>query len=143
VKDVQPVCDESLEDMNISPVVGLAALLANHRVQTRAAPSAHAILELEAQFGPVFEKWSQQFDSWRAQALSKVAILSEAERRALIDWPLEAAITALLAFTDVTDLKIGPNGTAGSAGDARAQRYCEVLFALREDLAKKKVRALA
>ena len=143
VKDVQPVCDESLEEMNITPVVGLAAMLANHRVQTRAAPSAHARLELENHYERVLRKWSERFDSWRAQALSQVARLPEAERQNLIDRPIEAAITALFAFTDVTDPKMNSNGTAGSACDARAQDYCDDLFALREDLATKTVRAAA
>ena len=135
LKLVEPVCEASLEDMGVSPVVGYAAMLANHCVQGLAAPSAHARLDLEVTNSPLLEKSLARFEAWRAGVLSHYHCTPEHLKQNLIHEPLDAAIQALVDFTGAK-APTGPHsGEPGTALDPRAQEFCDALFALKEVLA--------
>jgi hypothetical protein len=129
---VEPVCDASLEDMGVTPVVGYAAILANLCVQGAAAPSAHERLDLEAPNAPLLEKWRARYEVWRDGALSGYASTPEHLRQDLIHEPLEAAIQALLDFTGAKVTMGLHSGESSTALDPRAQEFCDALLALKK-----------
>jgi hypothetical protein len=138
-KGLQPVCEKSLDDFGICPAVGFAAVLASRRAQMKAAPSAHARLEVEALNEPLIEKWSESFERWRA------ALFSEATQanRAPAAWQIDAAIRAILDLGGAMDPKVAQADILVPALDRRAQELCKALFALRDHLERMNSPALA
>jgi hypothetical protein len=131
-----PVGDEALECVGISPVLGFAAMLSRHGVQMRAAPSAHARLQLEMQNAPLLDKWGDRFEIWRSVVLSEGFVETDLNGTAPVEQQIEAAIIALLNFTDVTHPSSLPSGNGAPALDRRAQEFCNALFQVKEGLSK-------
>jgi hypothetical protein len=142
-KGLQPVCDKSLDDFAVSPAVAFAAILASHRAQMKAAPSAHARLQVDVLNEPLLEKWSDRFESWRAFVLSEASSGSEAFHAESVASQIDAAVIAVLDLGGA----IRPSGVQKDvlvpAFDRRAQAFCEALFALKDDLARTNTTALA
>jgi hypothetical protein len=131
-----PVCDEALELVGASPTLGYAAVLSRHCVQMRAAPSAHARLQIDMQYAPLLDKWGRRFENWRATTLSDGYVETPANRSASIERQIEAAINALLSFTDATRPPSVPTHGGAPALARRAQEVCDALFELREARAR-------
>jgi hypothetical protein len=127
-----PVCDEALELVGASPALGYAAVLSRHCVQMRAAPSAHARLQIDMQNAPLLDKWSRRFENWRAAVLSEGYVETHVNRAASIERQIEAAINALLSFTDATRPPSVPTPGGAPALARRAQEVCDALFDLKE-----------
>jgi hypothetical protein len=98
----------------------------------RAAPSAHARLQIDMQNAPLLDKWGRRFESWRAAVLSEGHVETDVNRAASIERQIDVAINALLSFTDATRPPSVPTHGGAPALARRAQEVCDALFELRE-----------
>jgi hypothetical protein len=135
-KSCLPVCDEALEHVGVSPAVGYAAVLSRHCVQMRAAPSAHARLQIDMQNAPLLEKWAERFENWRAALLSDDHVERDVSKMDPIERQIDAAINALLSFTDASRPPSVPTPGGAPALARRAQEVCDALFDLKEARAR-------